>query len=177
MGDCVNCKISVIPTSLSCQKGLTLIEVLVALLVLSIGLVGVAALILFGLKSVHSSLQSSLASVIALDAEEWVWEALGDGRLKSCSDLETIVGDLDQHWFPGNSADGAVALTLPGGTVTFDACSVDTDGRYGCRMRARLDISWSEGRFAEAPEAGEEESEARESFRYWLQSPCAEVSS
>lgn len=54
-------------------RGLSLIEILVALLVLSIGLAGMAALHLNSLKNVSSSYYRSLASTIALDYEERLW--------------------------------------------------------------------------------------------------------
>jgi type IV pilus assembly protein PilV len=49
------------------QDGMTLIEVLVALLILSVGLLGAAAIQLNALKYTDSSLMSSQASFIAYD--------------------------------------------------------------------------------------------------------------
>ncbi len=49
------------------QKGVTLIEVLVALLVLSIGLLGVASLQLYGLRYNQSAYLRSQATILAYD--------------------------------------------------------------------------------------------------------------
>lgn len=54
-------------TGRATQRGLTLIEVLVAILVLSVGLLGAAATQLNALKYTDSSLMSSQASFIAYD--------------------------------------------------------------------------------------------------------------
>ncbi len=146
------------------QRGLTLIEVMVALLVLSIGLIGIAGLTLFGLQSVHSSYQTSIASVIASDVEEWLWEAFGDNRLTDCEDFDIVVDAASLHWFSGAEVAGAVPVTLPGGSVT-SACEPPTTGPYGCRIRGRIDVVWAEERFGDDGE----------SFSYWIQVPCSEL--
>ena len=50
------------------QRGFTLLEILVALLVLSIGLLGLAGLQTFSLRNNHSALLRSQAVVLAYDA-------------------------------------------------------------------------------------------------------------
>lgn len=55
------------------QRGLSLIESMIALLVLSIGLVGLGALMLISLQNVHSSAHYSVASAVVLDLEELLW--------------------------------------------------------------------------------------------------------
>ena len=55
-------------TRLSRNKGFTLLEILVALLVLSIGLLGLAGLQTFSLRNNHSALLRSQAVVLAYDA-------------------------------------------------------------------------------------------------------------
>ncbi len=55
------------------QGGFTLIEVLIAFLVLAIGLVGMASLQLTSVKSAHTAYLRSVASSIALDMEENLW--------------------------------------------------------------------------------------------------------
>lgn len=146
------------------QTGVSLIEVLVALVVLSIGLVGIAALNLYGVRAVHSSMQSSIASVVALEAEEWLWEALGDNRLSNCADLTTVIGLVDSHWFPTTPAGDR--LTLPNGAISADRCDRTVVG-LDCVLQARLTVRWDEGRFetlATNPD--------REEFIYWVQTPC-----
>lgn len=144
------------------QSGLTLIEVLVGLLVLSVGLLGVGALVLNGLQSVHSSMQSSTASVIALNAEEWLWEALGNDSLTSCDDLEDVIEDANDTWFPSNPVDNRV--TLPNGelSVVGNSCGLVDNAPYGCMIAAELVITWDEQRFGGT----------QETFRYRVQTPC-----
>lgn len=59
------------------SKGFTLIEALVAILVLSIGLLGIAGMQLKALQSSHVSFQRTIASLAAQDAGERLWVELG----------------------------------------------------------------------------------------------------
>lgn len=59
-------------------RGFTLVESLIALLVLSLGLLGIAAMQLKGLQSAHLAYQGSLASLAATDAQERVWTYLAN---------------------------------------------------------------------------------------------------
>lgn len=59
------------------HKGFTLIEALVALLVLSVGLLGVAGMQLKALQSSHVSFQRTIASLAAQDAVERLWVEMG----------------------------------------------------------------------------------------------------
>jgi len=54
------------------QSGVTLLEVLITLLVMSVGLLGVAALNAFSLQSGQSSLQRTQASIIAGETLDWM---------------------------------------------------------------------------------------------------------
>ena len=150
------------------QRGVTLIEVLVALLVLSIGLVGIAALNLFAVRAVHSSLQSSTASIVALDAEEWLWEAVGNDQLATCGQLEGVIGSVNDHWF-GQGVGGG-RITLPAGEISNQSCDRRIVG-LDCVMDAEITVTWSEGRF-EIPGANEV---ATEVFEYRVQVPCRTV--
>lgn len=59
------------------NNGFTLLETLIALLVLSFGLLGLAGLQLKTLQSSHSSYQRGLANIIAADAVERLWANMG----------------------------------------------------------------------------------------------------
>ena len=64
-----------------CQRpkrslGFTLIEILVALVILSIGLLGIAALQLRSLQSSHASFERSIASLQARDLVERMWAGI-----------------------------------------------------------------------------------------------------
>ena len=85
------------------QRGLTLLEVLIALLVLSIGLIGAAVLTVQSLQNTHSALYTSLASAAALDLEERLWIDLG--RIEHPHDSIPTVGrrgqvDFDESGSP-----------------------------------------------------------------------------
>ena len=66
-------------TPASAQCGFSILEVLIALAVLSIGLAGLAVMHFNSLKYVHSAYYRSLASAVALDFEERLWLELADG--------------------------------------------------------------------------------------------------
>ena len=148
--------------------GVTLIEVLVALVILSVGLVGIASLHLFGLKAVHSSFQSSTASVIALDLEEWLWEALGNDGLQNRQECDAVINNFRQDWFGGNDRgrwlpEGDPADRLVGGcdepTRVTSKWVEDP-----CWISVEFSIRWPESRFTGS---------VGEDFRYRIQLPCS----
>ena len=143
-------------------NGVTLIEVLVALFVLSVGLAGIASLHLFGLKAVHSSLQSSTAAVIALDLEEWLWEALGNEELQDRQACDAVIDGFRAHWFGGEN----VGRWFPDGSGDrlVGSCDNPEPGLHGeCWISAQFTIDWPESRFSGG---------GGESFRYRIQLPC-----
>jgi hypothetical protein len=83
--------------------------VLVALLVLAIGLVGIASLHIAGLRNAHSSYYTSIASSAALDFEERLWLAMTDIN-EGCIDPDTVDDIIDdsgnglgRRWRAGRS--------------------------------------------------------------------------
>ncbi len=129
------------------NKGFTLIEVLIALLVLSIGLVGIAALNLTGLRNVHSSYYTSIASSVALDFEERLWLAMADvndGCL-SAADVDAVLGDLVDAW----QSNGAGTVTIPGLTVTRTGFRQDPDDFW---IEASIRVGWEDARFGQPAE-------------------------
>lgn len=72
------------------QSGFTLIEALIALVVLSIGLLGVAAMQLKALQSAHMGYQRAVVSLAAIDAQERAWAIMSQDADKDCS----VGGDL-----------------------------------------------------------------------------------
>ena len=87
--------------SINNQRGITMLEVLIALAVLSIGLAGVAIMHMNSLKYVHSAYERSVASSIALDLEERLWLAVADVSSIGCPDLTEAGAHftaLDSHW-------------------------------------------------------------------------------
>ncbi|AHK79224.1 pilus assembly protein PilV [Ectothiorhodospira haloalkaliphila] len=126
------------------QTGFSLIEALVALLVLSVGLLGLAGLQLLGMQSSHSAYQRTVASVIAADAGERLWIKLAEeGGELTQADVQAVRDDWRDHWQhqAGADADGNYPVSLPG----MSDASITCDNDNVCLISVR----WSEGRFDE----------------------------
>lgn len=129
------------------QCGFTLIEVLVALLVLAIGLVGIASLNINGLRNAHSSYYTTIASSVALDFEERLWIAMTDvpeGCLDEVDDVLPIIADLQAAWGVG----GAGTITIPGlevGLEEFGLASLN--GGDDVWAEAQIRLTWEDSRF------------------------------
>ncbi|MGM0703321.1 MAG: type IV pilus modification protein PilV [Pseudomonadota bacterium] len=111
------------------QSGFTLIEALVALLVLSIGLLGVAAMQLKSLQSAHAGYQRATASLAAQDAVELLWSKF-DADEMECPDLGGDEAAWQTRWravIPG--LDGSV--TPNGNECVFDVVLSWDDSRLG----------------------------------------------
>lgn len=107
------------------QSGLSLIEVMVALVVLSIGLLGIALLQMRALQSTHAAYQATLASIMATDAEERLWLDRAEGV------VDPEAGRL-ANW----SADWSGVLPATASTITAEAVNV-----------YQISVSWSDSRF------------------------------
>lgn len=138
------------------QTGLSLIEVLIALAVISIGLAGMAAMQLTTLQFVHSAHYRSMASTIALDLEERLWLELADDALSGCPDVTNDAGSpIDQlldHWsrdYVGGSGAGdwgwssARMLKVRDLTVTAGTPVTGT-----AVTEIPVTLSWNESRFS-----------------------------
>lgn len=93
------------------QHGFTLIEALIAMLVLSVGLLGVAALQVKSMQYSHASLQRSVAVVHANDLVERLWAgvcALPDARSNIENEWRTAHENTLPNW------DGTVVANLGG---------------------------------------------------------------
>lgn len=75
------------------QRGFTLIEALVALLILSLGMMGIAAMQLNALHSATRSYQHSVATLAAVDAQERLWE-----KLEKADDCRNLDGEIESEW-------------------------------------------------------------------------------
>ncbi|MFG6160675.1 type IV pilus modification protein PilV [Halomonas sp. 1390] len=116
------------------SEGFTLIEALIAILVLSLGLLGVAAMQLNAMQSSHVSYQRSIATLAAQDAVERLWAELGDasnpGVCPDAASVTTINADWNAQW----------STLLP----ISDATPISaTDCEYV------ISIQWNDARFDE----------------------------
>lgn len=165
------------PPTRKCISGLTLIEVLITLLVLSIGLVGLSALQLSAVKNVHSSLQTSIAATAALDFEEKAWLRLAELDAGCVSFDTAFEEEFLKKWGPEQGP-----LGLPGLTVTVDVKPPDPlgEGETPVWRDFALMISWLEARFDDETQVefdDETQVESREQFKFTVRVMCMEGAS
>lgn len=156
------------------QSGLTLIEALVALLVLSIGLVGLGSLMMTSLKNVHSASYYSSASALALDFEERLWQRIAlaasdstttDLGADKClkSDIVKDVADaMVAEWNNSSLGDGgwtdAVRFAPPSLSVPDEHFSVKnepagTTDKPLDYQEISFRLTWAEARFGLAEDS------------------------
>ncbi|RTR02874.1 type IV pilus modification protein PilV [Halomonas nitroreducens] len=141
-------------------RGFTLIEVLVAVLVLSISLLGLAALQLKSLQGSHVAYQRAVANLAAQDAGERLWEWLGQQEGLACPDdneLSTLQRDWTQAW----------ENDLPG----FSSSRLSWADRSACRVD--VTVRWKDERFAYRKADGDMETESVSLLTYTLAIPHA----
>ncbi|MDI2592059.1 type IV pilus modification protein PilV [Pseudomonas sp. N3-W] len=110
------------------QEGMTLIELLVALLILTVGVLGAAAIQLNALKYTDSSLMSSQASFIAYDMMDRIRANSGAdytvtpptaGNLSIARDQDLYDFTTNIVNFGGPTATGTITLNLRVYTITI----------------------------------------------------------
>ncbi|MBH8614105.1 type IV pilus modification protein PilV [Pseudomonas mohnii] len=136
------------------QEGMTLIEVLVALLILSVGLLGAAALQLNALKYTDSARMTSQASFIAYDmmdriranaAADYTVTPPTSGNLNVARDQDLYDFTRNIISFGGASATGSVSLNQGVYTITITwddsraANSADSRRSFVLSSRATVD--------------------------------------
>lgn len=117
------------------QRGFSLIEALIALVVLSIGLIGVAAMQLKALQSANSGYQRSVASVAAIDAQERLWAELATlNSGETCKDIDSsAVEEVWKHdWFADNDQNPLRNVNDGESSITRGS------GEYECRFNVTL---------------------------------------
>ncbi len=113
--------------------GFTLLEVLIALVILSIGLLGIAGLQGVGLKSSHGAYLTSQASLLAYDMADRIRanpQDLGTYDLFTSSDIDCAAALPTTPLAEADLAEWACAVTelLPAGTGTIDGVEDATTG-------------------------------------------------
>jgi len=76
-------------------QGFSLIEVLVALFITAIGVLGIAAIILFSLRASFESREQSIAALLAIDVHERAWLSAHEAStcMQDWIDLATFAPD------------------------------------------------------------------------------------
>lgn len=112
------------PTKNQRQAGFGLIEALVALVVLAVGLLGMAALQVSALKSASMSYQRSVATLAAVDAQERLWAALTTSDEGNCAGLVSgVATDWQRAWFAGSQTPLASLM----GSLNASGCRFDIE--------------------------------------------------
>lgn len=114
----------VLPSS---QRGVTLIEVLVTVVILSVGLLGVAAMQAFSLQSGQAAFQRTQATTIAYEISDQL--RANRSRVLNGGTLPGL--DVWQNWASQMLPEGDVAVTNPdaNGQVTITVSWTDQRGR------------------------------------------------
>jgi len=128
------------------MNGFSLLEVLIALLVLAVGLLGIAALQGIALKTNHGAYLRSQATFLAYDMMDRMranrTAALsGDYNLAMSADPgggSSLTDEDLQDWIDNN-----VSVLLPAGDGEIDC--VDNDGLTGNEV-CTITVQWDEGR-------------------------------
>jgi len=102
---------------MSSQRGFSLIEALIALVVLSIGLIGVAAMQLKALQSANAGYQRSVASVAAVDAQERLWAEWAKPTVNSCDDIDGNEANWRDNWFADSDSKPLRNVKEQGGRI------------------------------------------------------------
>ncbi|WP_043531601.1 type IV pilus modification protein PilV [Litchfieldella xinjiangensis] len=113
--------------------GFTLVEALIALLVLSLGLLGVAAMQLKAMQSAHVSYQRTIATIAAQDAIERLWSGLAFDSVSSsftCPSETGMEADWKSTWSAHFNDLSASGITAEG----------------DCRFT--INLVWDDSRFA-----------------------------
>lgn len=114
--------------------GFTLIEVLVALLVLGFGFLGIAAMQLKSMQAAHVSYQRSIASLAAQDAGERLWAELAH-HPPLCPTSET--GDAWASAWYSEWSQHLPGLVHDAGTMVKSDCTYT------------ITVEWQDDRFAD----------------------------
>lgn len=116
-------------------RGVSLIEILVAVLVLSIGLLGVAALQGFSLQAGQSAYYRTQATNVAYEVADYT--RLNRSAAMAACNIPVLTG-----W------DNFVASQLPGGDLAVEFTNCDAG-------EIRISVTWDEERIDDAESGGE----------------------
>lgn len=110
-------------------RGFTLLEILIALLITSVGLLGIAGLVLHSMRASFESGMQTTAALLAVDVHERAWLASHLISTTSCNG--------DDSWIDLNQFSPDVDLSELGINATFP------DADFDSFPECELTISWS----------------------------------
>lgn len=136
------------------QRGFSLIEALIALLVLSLGLVGVAAMQLKALQSATAGYQRSVVTLAAVDAQERFWAVLAQlPDTQNCSNINPQAAlpsedeSIEKQWKDWWRADNA---SNPLRNVDWDASGI-VSPPDSCDFTITIDLGNGPGDLGNGP--------------------------
>jgi type IV pilus assembly protein PilV len=159
------------------EEGLTILEVLIALAILSLGLAGLAIMHMNSLKYAHSAYYRSIASAVALDFEERLWLRFADTSVLDCPELSAsglahpaLVADWStrsqlpgDHWsgFGGTKITQINNLTINAGSVTTTTFA-----------EMPVTLTWTDARFDDTSDTSIVDESDTESYDYTIRVLC-----
>lgn len=119
------------------QRAFTLVESLVAILVLSLGILGVLAMQVKALQSSHLAYQRTLASAMAMEADELLWANYDP----DCP----VDSDVEEKWL-GSSGGSATRWvnSLPGA----ESSTITRVASAGTECVYEVKVAWTDDRFS-----------------------------
>ncbi|HEY5673447.1 MAG TPA: type IV pilus modification protein PilV [Malonomonas sp.] len=137
------------------QRGFTLIEVLVALLILSVGLLGVAGMQISGMKGNHNAFLRSQAQQYAYEMLDMMranrtaainggYNLAPFGAVPAVPAIDTLADQDIREWLTGVTGFSNPASGLPGGLGSI-AVAANGDNTW----TVTITVQWAEGRLAD----------------------------
>lgn len=121
------------------QGGFSLIEALVAILILSVGLLGIAGMQLKALQSATVGYQHSLITLAAIDAQERVWDRFAESVKCGLIDDEAVEQAWRGHWRVDSSSNPLRGVDWDNSSV--ERTSGDNDGTGKQKAACGFDVS------------------------------------
>ncbi len=115
------------------QAGFSLLEVMIAMLILAFGALGQAVLQLKTLQSSHSAYQRGIANIIAADTVERIW---ANAAATAPMTMAQIQQQVQEKWSLSDNNN----VTLPGLTTTIIAPGAGNN-------LFTVQVTWTENRF------------------------------
>lgn len=123
------------------SRGFSLVEVLVALVILAVGLLGLAVLQMKSLQGAHVAYQRTVASLAAQDARERVWYELTKRIANDSEEACPADDDLADITAVGSEWHDRWGTYLP--ALAIDAIEPQPDCSF------EITIDWTDDRFQE----------------------------